>query len=164
MFKFIVPAMSWPSPKTGQQRQIIDGFYVQGKQPNWTRLKRYRQWQVHVQECARLAGVPLPLRSSKKEPLYVVVVAYFASGIHCDVGNTFKSVVDALCYVSPEEQRLGTKRGSDKYVGGIFFAPRYDKEQPRVAVRVLTEQEFGGMCLDHYVAVIDRLIAKERKL
>ena len=142
MFKFMVPAMSWPSPKTGQQRQIIDGFYVQGKQPNWTRLKRYRQWQAHIQECAVLAGMPLPLRPTKKEPIYVVVVAYFASGTHCDVGNTFKSVVDALCYVSPKEQRLGAKRGSDKYVGGMFMAPRYDKELPRVEVYVMLEDKF----------------------
>ena len=163
MIRFTVPAMAWVSKKTGKQRFIIDGFYVQGKRPNWTRLARYRQWQGHIQECAVIAGISLPLRPTKEEPLYVVTITHFASGTHCDPGNTFKSVVDALCYVSPEEQDLGIKRGSDKYMGGIFFAPQYDKQNPRVEVKILTEQEFNRVVLDHSIAVIERLIAEEKE-
>lgn len=162
MIRVTIPAMSWTS-KNGKQRQIIDGFYVQGKQPNWTRLKRYRQWQVHIQECAVMAGVSLPLRPTKDLPLYIVTIAYFASGTHCDPGNTFKSVVDALCYVSPDEQALGVKRGSDKHMGGLFFTPQYDKQNPRVEVNILTEREFNRMVLAHYIAVIERLIAEEKE-
>ena len=33
----------------------------------------------------------------------------------------------------------------------------------RVEVRVLTEQEFGGMCLDHHIAVIGRLFEEEEE-
>lgn len=162
MIKFVVPAMPWISPKTGKERQIIDGFYVMGRRPNKARLERYVAWKVRAQHCARRAGLELPLRPTKLNPLYVVTIAHFQSSVHSDPENVHKGIVDALCYVGKEEQKLlRIKKGSDKYTGGLFFAPQYNEEHPRVEVTILAAEEFEGMTTDYYLAVIDRLIKEE---
>lgn len=142
--KFTVPALPWRSPKTGKKRLVVDCKYTEGRDPNWTRKLRYQSWKMHVQKCAAEAGVKLPLRPTKLLPLYIVTIAYFQSGVHADCSNVWEGVTDALCYVSPQEQKLlHIKKGSDKYTGGLFFAPRYDKGHPRVEVIVFAgEQEF----------------------
>ena len=155
--------MAWVSTKTGKWRMVIDAKYAEGKVPNWSRKKRYEAWKKHVQEVAARAGMELPLRPTKTLPLYVVTIAYFHDGTHPDPSNVWEGIADALCYVSPDEQALGVKRGSDKYMGGIFFAPQHDKQNPRVEVKILTEQEFNGMALDRSIAVIERLIAEEKE-
>jgi len=156
MIRFDIPAMAWVSKKSGKQRWVIDAKYQEGKVPNWSRKTRYQDWKRHVQEYAALAGVKLPLRPTKNAPVYVVTLAYFQSGVHPDPSNVWEGITDALCYVSPEEQRLGAKRGSDKYMGGLFYSPNYDKRNPRVGVTVATEEEFSGV-----VVLVDRLLAEE---
>lgn len=145
MTSFVVPAMEWISPKTGRRRFVVDGFYVQGASPDWMRKKRYERWKRDVQECAVLAGLELPLRATADRPLYVVTEAFFADGVHCDPENAHKGVVDALCYVSPLERKLGVKKGSDKYIGGMFFVGQYDSETPHIRVRVMQEVGFLRM-------------------
>jgi hypothetical protein len=161
VIRFTVPAMHWVSPKTGKLRPVIDAKYTEGKVPNWTRKTRYEDWKRHVQEYAVLAGLELPLHATKEEPLYIVTEAFFESGVHADVSNVWEGVCDALCYVSPTERKLGVKKGSDKYVGGLFFAPAYSREEPRVQVMVATKAEFERVCLDHHIAVIDRMLKEE---
>lgn len=140
MVRFAVSAMWWMN-KRGRQCQVIDGFYVSGRKPNWARQARYRAWKTHVQACAVLAGLELPLRATKEEPLYVVTCTYFHSGVHPDPENVHKSVVDSLAYVSPQEQKLGVRRGSDKFMGGQFQSPKYDAKEPRVEVVVCNGEE-----------------------
>lgn len=110
------------------------GYYAQGKTPNWRRMKRYHAYMVLVQQCAALAGLRLPLRASRERPVVISVWSYFASGVHCDPGNVQKGVCDALFW-APRGQRKG---GGDKYTGGSFSPPRYDKLNPRVEVEVLS--------------------------
>lgn len=143
MIHFTVPGMTWQSKKKLQEG-VVDGYYSQGKTPNWQRMKRYQAWKERVQNYAAMAGLELPLRPTKAEPVYVVTMAYFQSGVHPDPGNVYKGVVDALCYVSAEGRKLGEKRGSDKWVGGGFEIPRYDKNEPRVEVYVLGPEEWFG--------------------
>ncbi len=81
-----------------------------------------------VRRCAAEAGVPLPLAPTKDSPLIIKTIAYFKNGIHCDPENVRKAVSDALVY-DPEK-----KRGDDKYTGGIFPPPKYDKENPRTVI------------------------------
>jgi hypothetical protein len=134
---FIVLAMPHVSEKTGEQRLVIDGFYSQGKSPNWRRKRRYEAWKRWVQEHAVLGGLELPLRGI----WYVVTAAYFQDRRHPDTENVHKGIVDSLCYVSLEERELGVKKGSDKHWGGVFMPSRYDAERPRVEVWLLGEEE-----------------------
>ena len=143
MIKLTIPAMAWMSPRSGKQRMVIDAKYTEGKVPNWTRKTRYQDWKRHVQECAALAGLEMPLRPTKALPLYLVTIAYFETGVHPDPSNAWEGICDALCYVSPAEQALGVKRGSDKFCGGAFLSPRYDREAPRVEVWIMDEAEFS---------------------
>lgn len=136
--------MDWQS-KRKLQKGMIDGYYSQGKVPNWQRMGRYQAWKERVQDYAAMVGLELPLRPTKENPVYVVTVSYFRSGVHPDPSNVHKGIVDALCYVSAEERALGEKRGSDKWVGGGFESPRFDKISPRAEICVLASQEWGNL-------------------
>lgn len=105
------------------------GYYACGKFPNWTRMKEYHAWKEHAQACAVAAGMTLPLTATKDRPIIVSVRCYFENGVHCDTGNVQKGTCDALFY--------GGK--GDKFSGGHFTPPFYDKQNPRVEVEV----EFG---------------------
>jgi len=83
---------------------------------------------------ARIAGIKLPLRSTKDRPLMIRTIAYFKDGIHPDPGNVQKGVCDALFYDDQKVLGKKTRKGDDKYTGGSFPPPRYDKENPRVVV------------------------------
>lgn len=58
---------------------------------------------------------------------FVQTVAFFRNGTHADPENVHKLLKDSLFYK--------VKRG-DKYTGGIYADPIYDKENPRVEVWV----------------------------
>lgn len=107
------------------------GFYVVGKVPNRKRMKQYHTYQDVVRYHALMAGISLPLQATKDKPLSINTVAYFPDGVHCDPGNVQKGICDALFYAP-----RGQKRGNDKYTGGFFMPPLYDKENPRVVVTI----------------------------
>jgi len=140
MIHFTIPAMQYFAGRKGAlrlQENVIDGFYVLGKRPNWGRLERYNAWKDHVRGAALDVGLKLPLEATKAKPLYVSVVSWFASGVHPDPENVRKGVIDALV------QNLESgRRGSDKYIGGFCEIPRYDKARPRVEVWIMTREEW----------------------
>lgn len=111
------------------------GYYAVGARPDWKRMKRYHSFQAHIRLTAMKAGIHLPLHASKEEPLHVRVVSYFHNGVHSDPGNVQKGVCDALFYrpKTPGTRRTG---GGDKWTGGSFEPPRYDKENPRCEVTI----------------------------
>lgn len=82
-----------------------------------------------VRECAEEAGVPLPLKSTKENPLMINTIAYFKNGVHCDPENVRKAVADALVYDVDKK-----KKGNDKFTGSIFPPPRYSKNNPRTII------------------------------
>ena len=104
------------------------GYYAAGKNPNWTRLNQYIEYKKHVHNTAlrKFSSIGL-LKASKDEPLVINTVAYFRDGRHPDPENVHKGIVDALFY--------GAK-GGDKYTGGGFPPPLYDKDNPRVEVSI----------------------------
>ena len=104
------------------------GYYAQGKVKNWDRWKEYREYMQYVQRCARAAGIQTPLEASKHLPVIINTTAYFATGVHCDPENVRKGISDALFY--------GCSGPGDKYCGGSFPPPLYDKENPRVEVEI----------------------------
>lgn len=67
-------------------------------------------------------------------------ISYFKNGVHADPGNVQKGVCDALFYdqekaaMAKLKGKRGTAKGDDKYTGGSFPPPRYDKDNPRVIV------------------------------
>jgi len=81
---------------------------------------------------AKMAGIRLPLKATKGRPLMIRTVSYFKDGVHPDPGNVQKGVCDALFY--NEDPSRKTKKGDDKYTGGSFPPPLYDKSNPRVVV------------------------------
>lgn len=117
-FKFTVPG----SPT---------GYYAEGKYPNLKRRNAYVAYKQNVQACAMAAGLRLPLVASREAPLMIHVVSYFETGVHSDPGNVQKGIVDALFYSG----RRGKGTG-DKWTGGSFPPPRYDRENPRVEIRI----------------------------
>lgn len=120
------------------------GYYAQGSHPNWTRMNEYHAYKIHVQECARQAGISLPLHSTKEKPLYVAVEPFFQNGVHCDPGNVQKGVCDALFW-TPKGSPV--KRGSDKFTGGHFPWPYYDAKNPRVVVKIYDNEEIAGFAV-----------------
>lgn len=103
------------------------GFKTTTKRAKWSKTyKKYVTYKKDVQTCALAAGIRLPLRADKKNPLMINTIAYFKDGKHPDPGNVQKGVCDALFY--------NAGKGDDKYTGGTFVPPRYDKENPRVVV------------------------------
>lgn len=93
------------------------GYYAEGKHPNWKRRNAYVNYKCSVQACAMAAGLKLPLVASKDAPLMIHVVCYFKNGVHSDPGNVQKGA-------------------GDKWTGGSFEPPRYDRENPRVEIRI----------------------------
>lgn len=108
------------------------GYYTSGAKPNWTRQNKYRDYKKLVQACAADFGFSLPLVATKDDPLVIETRAYFVNGVHPDPENVHKGIVDALFY-DPDRKKKGS---GDKYTGGVFHPPLYDKEEPRVIVAV----------------------------
>ena len=108
------------------------GFYVLGSRPDWLRKQAYHKWLKSVRRVAREAGVPVgQMSATKRSPMWIETVAWFANGRHPDPENVRKAVADALFYTK------ANRRGSaDKFVGGAFPPPLYDAENPRVEVMV----------------------------
>lgn len=111
------------------------GYYAVGRSPNWKRMRAYHDYCERVRWAATSLGVKLPLHSTNDRPLLIRVMPYFATGIHCDPGNVQKGICDALFYSR-------TVKASDKYTGGSFPPPLYDKKNPRVEVMILERHEF----------------------
>lgn len=93
-----------------------------------------------VQRDARASGIKLPLIATKERPLMIRTISYFKNGVHPDPGNVQKGICDALFYdeekaaVAKVRGKKSTGKGDDKYTGGSFPPPRYDKSNPRVIV------------------------------
>ena len=109
------------------------GYYASGKVPNWKRMKAYHAYKELVQLHASAAGLLLPLMATKDDPLFISTCAYFRNGIHCDPGNVQKGIVDALFWTPRGKKSKGS---GDKYTGGMFEVPKYDRLYPRVVVHV----------------------------
>lgn len=109
-----------PGPPVGYTIQL-------GRFANNKRKAKYVEFKKRVQSLSPLA---LPLEASKEKPIIVETVAYFENGTHPDPENVHKGVKDALFY------GLRGKGGGDKYTGGHYEPPLYDKENPRVVVTV----------------------------
>jgi len=67
--------------------------------------------------------------ATRDKAIMVFTRCYFASGVHADPENVHKGVKDALFY----QKGGGT---ADKYTGGGYLPPMYDKKNPRVEVIV----------------------------
>ena len=106
------------------------GYYAIGKHPNRDQMKAYHAYNKMVCVYARAAGITLPLIATKDAPLHIATEAWFYNGVHPDPENMHKGIKDALFW-APK----GTPRnGGDKYTGGAYLPPRYDKDNPRVKV------------------------------
>jgi len=90
-------------------------------------ILKYWNYLAHVRDCAQSAGLICPIESDKDDPLDVHVFPFFKNGVHPDPGNVEKGIKDALFYKA---------KTADKYTGGSYAPPRYDKENPRVVVVV----------------------------
>jgi hypothetical protein len=113
------------------------GFKTTTKRAKWSKeYDRYIKYKELVQWHARAAGIRLPLKATKDRPLMIRTIAYFKNGNHPDPGNVQKGVCDALFYDAEKVLLKKTRKGDDKYTGGSFVPPRYDKENPRVIVIV----------------------------
>ncbi len=117
------------------------GYVATTKAGKWSKeYEKFREYAKFVRQCARLEGIKLPLVATKDKPLIIKTIAYFKDGVHCDPGNVQKGVCDILFY--DEDKYIprgrgrgkGTRKGDDKYTGGSFPPPRYDKKNPRVVV------------------------------
>ena len=102
-----------------------------------------RLYSKHIREVAA-NYISLPLQASKDAPIYLDTIAYFPSGVHCEPENVHKLVKDSLFYIEKNPVKK-TKRGSDKYTGGMYLDPCYDKENPRVEVTLYTRDEIHLM-------------------
>lgn len=98
--------------------------------------KKYVEYKKIVQFHARAAGLTIPMLATKDHPVKVRTVAFFKNGNHPDPENVNKGVRDALFYDEEKKLRGGSGKGDDKYTGGSFEPPLYDKENPRVIVIV----------------------------
>lgn len=105
------------------------------KEEQQRRVEKYQNYQDVVRKAAIKAGLKLPLKATKDNPMYINTTAYFAAGVHCDPENVRKGISDALFYHSGD--------CGDKYCGGRFPPPLYDQLNPRVEVEILQNQ--GGV-------------------
>ena len=133
-------------------------FIIPGKPVGYTATTRNGKWCAgyrkfaeyakFVRERARRAGIKLPLECSEENPLMINIIAYFPNRRHCDTGNVQKGICDALFYdevgamTNKNKKRRRTKKGDDKYTGGLFLPPRYSKT-PR-AVVIIREYKRKG--------------------
>lgn len=107
------------------------GYYAQGRAPNFRRMNAYVAYKMHVQDIAA-THIPLPLVATKERPLHIVTWAYFVDGVHADPDNIHKGIKDALFWAP----KGALRRGADKYTGGAYSRPLYDRDEPRVVVRI----------------------------
>ncbi len=115
--------------------------YRVARNRGWSKEQRvYRIWRDSVCEAFKKAGVSCPTFADYAYPLFVHTRAFYSSRCHCDPGNTNKGLIDAIFY--------GSKGTNDKYVGGCYDAPLYDKENPR------TEVELRGWILKKYPELV----------
>ncbi len=121
------------------------GYYAVGKCPNWKRMKAYHSYLAIVRNYAAAAGLRLPLIATKDRPLLISVVCHFRTGVHCDPGNVQKGICDALFY-RPKglPKQADVPVNGDKYSGGLFLPPLYDKTKPRVEVWITVNAVQGG--------------------
>jgi hypothetical protein len=141
--KVIIPAMPSPArtkdPVSGKLKpdhnkpkiNKIVGYYTKGSTPNFARLAEYQSWKQHVVSHfpKNFTTIPESLTSqlersanSPDSAVMLTVKCWFANGVHPDVENVRKSIVDS---VFP---------GGDKWVSGYVPLPMYDAENPRVEV------------------------------
>jgi len=93
-------------------------------------IRRYWAYCESVRLRAKEAGLrKLPLVATKEQPLMVFTRSYFSNGVHADPENVHKGVKDAIFY----QKGGGT---ADKYTGGGYLPPMYDKKNPRVEIVV----------------------------
>lgn len=119
-----------PGPPVGYTIQL-------GRFANTKRKRQYVEFKTRVQELAAAAGIPVPLEASKDEPILIITKAFFFNGIHPDPENVHKGVKDALFW-----KPRGTNKGAgDKYTGGSYSSPLYDKENPRTLVSIFIPGE-----------------------
>lgn len=116
----------------------IAKFVVPGKPVGYTTTNRgggksksilmFWEYCKYVRMYANRAGIKTPLESSYEDPISIRVVSYFSNKVHADTGNIEKGIKDALFY--------GAKKPGDKYTGGSYSPPKYDKENPRAVVYI----------------------------
>lgn len=111
-----------PGPPVGYTIQL-------GRFANTKVKQKYREFKKLVQS---LAPIQLPLVASREKPVIVETECFFVNGIHPDPENVHKGVKDALFWV-----KSGMGKGAgDKYTGGHYEPPQYDKLNPRTIVTV----------------------------
>lgn len=104
----------------------------------------YWKYCKFVRLCASAAGVrPVPLVSTRERPIMLFTRAFFENGVHADPENVHKGIKDALFYCKKIKLPKGVKwvgerpnGTADKYTGGHYLPPMYDKRNPRVDVIV----------------------------
>lgn len=115
------------------------GYYCANKQRPWDKAnKRYAAWKDHVWAHVRsqlpqslLRNAPLDARGWR-----ICTQAYCRTRTHADAENIHKALVDALVGRT-RSRRHGTRLfRDDKHLAGAFEACRYDRENPRVVVRI----------------------------
>lgn len=87
----------------------------------------YWSWLKFVRECAENAGIELPLEADKQNQAWIRTKAFFKNGVHSDPENCHKAIKDALFYKA---------KSGDKFTGGTYWGPMYDKENPRIIVNI----------------------------
>ena len=103
-------------------------FLVGVRHQTKKRREAYGEFCDRVRMFARLAGVQ-DIEITPEAPLHFHTRAFFKDRNHGDPENIHKGVVDAICYTAH-----GKSKKRDKYTGGAFSVPRYDKKEPRVEV------------------------------
>ena len=92
------------------------------------RVARYLTFRDNVVIASRQARCMTPLKASKDLICIVETKAFFNTGNFPDPENVHKGLVDALFY--------GTEGAGDRWCGGWFAPPLFDKKNPRVEVLV----------------------------
>ena len=92
------------------------------------RVADYKDFRDRVVVAARQARLCTPVEADSQYIVHVETTAYFKNGVHSDPENVHKGLVDSLFY--------GTNGLGDKWTGGWFAAPLYDREKPRVEVTI----------------------------
>lgn len=104
-------------------------FLVGVRHQSKKRRQVYESYRDVVRMFAWLAGVR-NIKITAKAPLHFHTRAFFENRKHGDPENIHKAIVDAICYT----ESGGKQSKRDKYTGGAFTPPRYDKKNPRVEV------------------------------
>jgi len=99
------------------------GFSVARKQN--ARMRAIAHWRGKLQSVCDHQFATRCIVATIEKPVYVHVVPYFQSRVHCDPENVRKLGVDSM-YLG-----AGEGSGQDKYVFGSHSGPNYDIENPR---------------------------------